>query len=1393
MPKQQDNKKQQQKEFPQYQEEDKVQIDTSTKPNIEKQSYQVLNPESYTFLNNQKSMHQNSSFIDQDLQPAPTTTRRLMIESIVLENFKSYFGKNEIGPLHKSFSAVVGPNGSGKSNLIECLLFVFGKRAKQMRSDKLQQLIHNSALHPNVQSASVKVRFTDIIDDENEVFEYERVPNTQFEISRTVYRNSNTRYFINGEESSFKDVCELLKKKGIDLDHNRFLILQGEVEQISLMPPKGLKEDEVGLLEYLEDIIGTTHLKPRLTELEEKLKNLDEEKSLRYNTLSSLEDSLKSIESEKDKAIDWLNKQRGLYQLQNMMSQVQIASAKDDLDQLKDKIQKKRTEAKEKRDQKQQFRLQNEEIFKQINKISDINKNFDQKKEQLQEQFKQLSKRDEKVRFEMRRLAQQIEMNRENIRNLELRKENEIRIFTDNDKDLPQILEDLREKHEELENTENEYDQQEYNMKDQTMQLREKKKNLIDQIRPHQQERARLQQDINTNKRIVSEFDERKSMLNRRSEDLEQKLQELQFKVNSINDRIGVNTEQIERLQAMQVDLEKSLQNPEVDVQQLERDLERKKTKLKIAQDTIQKNKQRNINLSELMNAQRRGELSGIYGRLGDLGQIDMIYDTAITTASKYWDFIVVDTMRSGERCVEYLNQNRIGYQGFIMLDKQNQSLYNQLNRPFRAPQGSKRLIDLIQVDKPELEIAFYFAIRDTLVCEDLDTATRIAYYSDQKYRVVTLDGTLIELTGTMSGGGKAKRGGMNKQFESEYEPEYLQQLQQEIERIEALVIEHRDTRPRLEYNYNQNLRQINNLEQENRRSIIEVQSLEENLQRTKNQYQVLVNEKQELDKEEVDKINPIKIQIGQAHQHLVLIQPKIEELQQQLSLIETQIYNMADQKLKKLRDNMERLKQEIIELQRVKAQKENFQDKFNASIKNIDRQILEEQKLIDALQVKMDKYRQAINQITLEGEQILNKQNEIDEEKDQATKQLFSKKQDFRKFNELMSKNTQEYEAIKQEVLELSGKIFKLEEQLLRLQEFKDSVLQKCDALVQEWQIVFQEIDNVQRSVQGNHQFPMKTEEDGDGEKGQGDDQEISAFMDQDEIQTIRNRQRRRIDYSLMTRDEIIEYLMNNVDIHENFDIEQIKILEPHLQHISNLIIILQQQIDAQPLNSRIIEQYQSKSSDLIGLRNQIEQRSEDVTALRNEFYELKQQRIIQFKVGFEFIAIKLKEIYRFITKGGDAELELVDAHDPFSDGISFHVRPLKKSWKEMKNLSGGEKTISSLALIFALHHYKPSPLYCMDEIDAALDYKNVAIVGEYIKQRTRNGQFLVISLRNNMFELAEKLFGIYKTKDMTKTVYLIPSQMQNMVDKAKQKREILDQQNQRDQFENDQDMIQV
>ena len=159
-----------------------------------------------------------------------------------------------------------------------------------------------------------------------------------------------------------------------------------------------------------------------------------------------------------------------------------------------------------------------------------------------------------------------------------------------------------------------------------------------------------------------------------------------------------------------------------------------------------------------------------------------------------------------------------------------------------------------------------------------------------------------------------------------------------------------------------------------------------------------------------------------------------------------------------------------------------------------------------------------------------------------------------------------------------------------------------------------------------------------------------------------------------------------------------------------------------------------------------------------RKEHEDLHRLRLEMFMNGFLQITLKLKEMYQMITLGGDAELELVDSLDPFSEGIVFSVRPHKKSWKNIANLSGGEKTLSSLALVFALHHYKPTPLYVMDEIDAALDFKNVSIVAHYIKERTKNAQFIIISLRNNMFELADRLVGIYKTNNCTNSVTINP-----------------------------------
>ena len=89
---------------------------------------------------------------------------RTVIKYLVLINFKSYAGRQEVGPFHASFSSVVGPNGSGKSNVIDSLLFVFGFRASKMRQGKISALIHNSAAFPNLDFCEVEVHFEEVMD-----------------------------------------------------------------------------------------------------------------------------------------------------------------------------------------------------------------------------------------------------------------------------------------------------------------------------------------------------------------------------------------------------------------------------------------------------------------------------------------------------------------------------------------------------------------------------------------------------------------------------------------------------------------------------------------------------------------------------------------------------------------------------------------------------------------------------------------------------------------------------------------------------------------------------------------------------------------------------------------------------------------------------------------------------------------------------------------------------------------------------------------------------------------------------------------------------------------------------------------------------------------------------
>lgn len=226
----------------------------------------------------------------------------------------------------QSFSSVVGPNGSGKSNVIDAMLFVFGKRAKQLRLNKVSELIHNSTDFRNLEYARVEVHFHEIVDKEGE--DFEAVPDSDFVISREAYRNNTSKYFVDAKASNFTEVTTLLKGLGVDLNNNRFLILQGEVEQISMMKPKAVNPNDEGLLEYLEDIIGTNQYVEHIDAKAKSLEELNEKRGSQVKRLKLVEKERDALQGAKHEAETYMAKERELLKTRSVLYQLFVQEAR---------------------------------------------------------------------------------------------------------------------------------------------------------------------------------------------------------------------------------------------------------------------------------------------------------------------------------------------------------------------------------------------------------------------------------------------------------------------------------------------------------------------------------------------------------------------------------------------------------------------------------------------------------------------------------------------------------------------------------------------------------------------------------------------------------------------------------------------------------------------------------------------------------------------------------------------------------------------------------------------------------------------------------------------------------------------------------------------------------
>lgn len=418
----------------------------------------------------------------------------------VLENFKSYAGVKEIGPFHKCFSAVVGPNGSGKSNVIDAMLFVFGKRAKKLRLNKVSELIHKSdGVKDNPPtSARVSVYFQDIVDTGSGDEDYRVLPNTEVVVTRIAKQDNSSTYKLNGKNASFKDIAKFLDSKGIDLDNNRFLILQGEVEMISMMPPKGKTENDEGLLEYLEDIIGSSKFVEATNEAAEKVDSLSEVRQEKLNRVKAVEREKENLEGAKLEAEALLGKERDIRRKQNILYQVHAMRA--------DKEAAKYTEQQESLSKK--LEVERERVVEARKRIEEIESGLTKQRKEYDESYMELKRtKDEFAAFERRdiKLRETIKHERANKKKLEekIKAEEKKATKAENKKAkaeerIPEIEEEIEQLKVSKSQEDAKLEEIEEETKAVTQKIRKDLEAKTTELAPVKQERAVLQADLDT-------------------------------------------------------------------------------------------------------------------------------------------------------------------------------------------------------------------------------------------------------------------------------------------------------------------------------------------------------------------------------------------------------------------------------------------------------------------------------------------------------------------------------------------------------------------------------------------------------------------------------------------------------------------------------------------------------------------------------------------------------------------------------------------------------------------------------------------------------------------------------------------------------------------------------
>ena len=1166
--------------------------------------------------------------------------RFVYLKRIEIAGFKSFADKTVID-FENSVTAVVGPNGSGKSNITEAIRWVLGEQsAKSLRGGKMPDIIFagsDSRKPLNVAEVTVLLDNSD---------HYLPLDYQEISVTRRYRRTGESDFFINKQPCRLKDIQELFLDSGLGKE-SFSIISQGKVEAIFSSKPedrRGIFEEAAGVLKY----------KQRKKKAEQKLFETEDNLSRVQDIIYELQEQLTPLAEQSEIAKKFLQLKEELTQTDIALmiteiyvakkeweeKQTQLTQFNQELTKLATHIQSQEAVLSEKRKQNAKKDRQIEKGQQSLLALSERLKQAEGQKDVLIERTKHTQKSTQEYQASLAEAQKKVA-------HFEELQEKLTKETTEKETEIQEAQQQLMKTQQELEKYQKSTKELLSELRDQYVDLMQEQANVGNELK--YLERQYLQETSKSKQTLAKQSEVEASVLA-----LSSQKQELSEKQANLQQALVKNQHELEEVQTKGKTVQTKLTNEQPKMYQLMNQVQQLQARQKSLQE-IQENYFGFYQGVRLV-LQHKQQLSGIVGAVAELIDVPSSFTLAIETAlGGAAQHVIVENEHDARQAITYLKKQRGGRATFLPLTtiKPRQLPAHVLSQA-AAVDGFLGIASEQVTFPAEIQTVVHNLLGTILLAKDLTSANAIAQTIRYQYRVVSLEGDVMNAGGSMTGGAN-KRGNQGSLFSQNQE---LKQLTAEYEQADQQLQNQEKIVQELQTKVADLSQKQEKLRTQNEQLRFEEQEITNQLQNITNDLARFEKEKQ-LSNFETRELQQFIETYQKQQAELTARQKEIEQQRQQI-----------DEEIKSLNQESDQMEEKRSQVQARKAQEQ------------ADLAVLKEQ--FNHLQIQ------------LRGARV--QKNEALERQTSLEQQLATLTADF-------SDHEITEESLASQITELAQQREELQAELVAVKEQRERT-QK-------------EIDQLETVL---------------AEKNQQQKQQLT---EQSKLEVQKDRAEMLLDHQL-------SYLQTEYQISFEKAVTDYQPTSDIVSSRTKVAVLKEQIADLGPVNIRSIEQFEQVNERHTFLATQ----RDDLLSAKNQLFETMEEMDAEvrarFKEVFEAIRQEFKVVFPNMFGGGRAELVLTDPSDLLKTGIEIEVQPPGKKLQSLSLLSGGERALTAIALLFSIIRVCPVPFCILDEVEAALDEANVKRFGRYLSDFQDDTQFIVVTHRKGTMVAADVLYGV-------------------------------------------------